>query len=160
MKVNLIIFCAMFVCLEACNSGLFGWGTKVKKGELSVSENDHSFSVPTIELSPKESFSFKVSNNLKKEAFEFVLLDKGEDPILVQHLAMQTGELPKSYYLYKSEKIEPGESLKVVFDSPERPGKYYYVALSESPKDSLFGTLIVREENAPVKGESDVITED
>ena len=152
MKNCLFIFFAFSLFSLGCDSGLFGFGSKIKQGELKVYENNRAFSIREIKLSSNETFSYTVSNGLETEAFEFVLLKDGEDPILVQHLVQQSGELPGSYYIFKSELIEPGKSKKIKFEAPTKPGRYYYVALSDSPKDSLFGTLVVESVMKQVAG--------
>jgi len=154
MKNYLIIFYAFSTFLLGCDSGLFGFGSKVKQGELRVHEDNHAFSIGEIKLSLNETFSYTVSNGLEKESFEFVLLKNGEDPILVQHLVQQSGELPESYYIFKSEPIEPGTSKKIKFEAPSKPGRYHYVALSGSPKDSLFGTLVVESSVEQMAGDN------
>ena len=149
MKSYLIIFYTFFFFVLGCNLGDFGnlgffkTGSNAKKSELKVYENNHTFSISEIRLSLNETFSYTVSNGLKGEAFEFVLLKNGEDPILVQHLMQQNRTLSESYYIFKSEPIKPGKSKKIKFTVPSKPGRYHYVALSGSPKDSLFGTLVV-----------------
>jgi len=155
MRSIVSIFWASFMLLSACNSSLFNFGSKVKQGELKVFENNHTFSISEIKLSLNETFSYTVSNGLDDESFEFVLLKNGEDPIFVQHLLQQKEQLPESYYIYKSETIKPGAKLKVTFDAPSEPGLYYYVALTDAPKESLFGTLHV-ESLEPLKVEGDL----
>ena len=149
MKNYLIIFYALLVFTSGCSIGGSG-----KKTELKVFENNHTFSIPEIKLKTEDTFSFLVSNGLKAESFEFVVLNDGEDPILVQHLYQQSGELPESYYLFKSRPIEPGQSERVKFKTPSEPGRYHYVALSGSPKDSLFGTLIIESDVEKVVGDN------
>jgi hypothetical protein len=154
MKNYLIIFYAFSIFLFGCNSGLFGLGSKGKQDELKVYENNHAFSIGEIKLHSNETFSYTISNGLTEESFEFVLLKDGEDPILVQHLAQQSGELPESYYFFKSEPIGPGMSKKIKFQAPSKPGLYHYVALSGTPKDSLFGTLVVEPKTKQITGDS------
>jgi len=153
MKILLIIFYASFLFLAGCDSGLFGFISKNKHSEIRVYENNHTFSVSEIKLSLNESFNYTVSNDLESEAFTFLLLKNGEDPILVQHLAQQSGELPESYYIFKSEPIAPGTSKEIKFKAPSKPGRYHYIALSDSPKDSLFGTLVVEASPEQIAGD-------
>lgn len=143
MRSYLVIFCAFLLMLSGCNLFVFKFGSKFKQGELKVFENNHTFSVSEIKLSLDETFSYTLFNGLDDEPFEFVLLKSGEDPILVQHLLKQSDHLSDSYYIYISETIEPGASKKITFKAPSEPGRYHYVALTDSPKESLFGTLIV-----------------
>ena len=148
MRIFLFIFCLF---LAGCNLSIFS--SKFKQDELRVLESNHTFSVSEIKLSLNENFSYTLFNGLDDEPFEFVLLKSGEDPLLVQHLLKQSNHLPKSYYIYISETIAPGVSKKITFKAPSEPGQYYYVALTDSPKESLFGILIVESPNQLKVGE-------
>lgn len=147
MKRYLLLFYA-FLFLSAstvffgCDS--FQSKSKVASNHIVVHENDFTFHPNEISVLAGESFSKTVSNKMKNEKLIFYLLKKDEDPLLVQQLKIQKGDVPSDYFLYKSEEIAPQTQLQVQFIAPEEKGLYYYVGISDSVKDSLFGTLIVK----------------
>lgn len=112
--------------------------------QIVVHENDYTFHPNEISVMAGESFSKTVFNNMKSENLTFYLLKKDEDPLLVQQLKIQKDSVPDDYYLYKSEEIKPQSKVEVNFTTPTEKGLYYFVGISDSPKDSLFGTLKVK----------------
>ncbi len=111
--------------------------------EIKVSSGDQAFSVEELKSAPGEEVSFKLFNGLKKEKLRFYLLRNGEDPIVVQHIKAQQGSVPPEYYLFKSNDIDPNTGLDLSFKAPSKEGVYSFVGVSDSPKETMVGRLIV-----------------
>lgn len=111
--------------------------------KIKVSNGDMAFSIEELKTEPGQAISFDLFNGLKKEKLKFYLLKDGEDPILVQHIKAQQGDVPKEYFLFESEDIEPNTSVAVSFDAPKEEGIYAYVGVSDLPRETMVGRLIV-----------------
>lgn len=102
-----------------------------------------AFSVEELKTEPGKEVRFSLFNGLKKEKLRFYLLKFGEDPILVQHLKAQQGDVPEEYFLFESKDIEPNTSVEVSFNAPGVEGVYSYVGVSDLPRETMAGRLVV-----------------
>lgn len=147
MKRYLLLICALvfstalLFSLGGCD--LIKLKVKPLPDQIVVHENDYTFHPNKITITAGESFSKTVTNKLKTEALTFYLLKKDEDPLLVQQLKVQKGDVPEDYFLFKSDEIAPQSALKIEFNAPKEKGVYHFVGISDSPKESLYGTLKV-----------------
>lgn len=111
--------------------------------EIKVSSGDKAFSIEELKSEPGKKISFKLFNGLKKEKLKFYLLRNGEDPIVVQHIKAQQGNVPEEYYLFESTDIEPNTDLEVSFEAPLEEGVYSFVGVSDIPRETMVGRLVV-----------------
>ncbi len=111
--------------------------------KIKVLNGDMVFSVEELKTDPGKRVSFNLFNGLKKEKLRFYLLKSGEDPILVQHIKVQQGQVPREYFLFESKDIKPNTSLEVSFNAPVKEGVYAYVGVSNFPRETMVGRLIV-----------------
>ncbi len=137
---NLVLGCLTLIFLSACmpKKSVISEISKIR-----VSNGDMAFSVEELKTDPGKRVSFDLFNGLKKEKLKFYLLKNGEDPILVQHIKAQQGQVPREYFLFESKDIEPNTSLEVSFKAPTKEGIYAYVGVSNFPRETMVGRLIV-----------------
>ncbi len=140
-----IIITLSFGCLPKKN-------TKDDVSKIKILNGDMAFSVEELTSEPGDKVSFNLFNGLKKEKLKFYLLRSDEDPIVVQHLKAQQGEVPEEYFIFESKDIEPNTSLDISFDAPKEEGVYAYVGVSDLPRETMVGKLVV-EKREPVEKE-------
>lgn len=136
--------CAIFLTLLTFVSCIKSKRVSVDSSRLEVSDSDLSFNVEKLESEPGKTVAFKLVNGLRNEKLRFYLLNQGEDPILVQHLKVQQGEVPKEYVYFSSQEVSPKSEIEVTFEAPESEGTYAYVGVSAVPRETMVGHLIVQ----------------
>lgn len=140
-----LLGCIVIFFGASCNKSSKN-GPEEVSGEnvLSVRDGNLTFSKDRLSYGPDEPVTLKFFNGLRDQAVQFFLLRKGEDPILVQHINIQKGEIPDEYFIYKTDKVDPRGTADISFKAPSETGDYFYVGITTQAADSLIGKLTVR----------------
>lgn len=118
---------------------------------VEAKESSLSFDPQEIVVQSGQKLRLKVSNNLRRQDLNFLVLPIGDDPIVVSQLALQMSSekqnwvLPsEDYHVAQIERIAPQQSQKLSFQVPDKEGVYYFVSTFPGQADSLQGKVIVK----------------
>lgn len=154
-----IIVLLSFFTLASCF-----WNAKTKlnsKGQIVASsseitiealEKSQTFEPAEIIAKPGQKIKLKVVNGLKEAPVNFLVLQLGDDPVVVSQLALQDSSeksawVPASDYFIGGVKklLAPSESERLTVELPKDEGIYYFVSTYPGQSENMQGKIIIQE---------------
>lgn len=133
-------------------------GQVVATSDLTIKAEETTlmFEPQEILALPGQEIKIKVINQLQRP-LNFLLLQQGDDPVVVSQLALQVSNEdqnwmpPEDYYLAATGPILPRKNEKISVRMPEQEGVYYFVSTFPSSPAVLRGKFIIVKKNTAEK---------
>lgn len=146
LALGLLNSCSWFSKPQMNSAGQVVAGSEVT---IKAQENTLTFEPQVILAQPGQKIKLKISNQMQRGPLNFLLLQQGDDPVVVSQLVLQTSSaddhwMPsEDYYLAYTGPIASQKSAKLHLKMPTEQGIYYFVSTYPGTPAILRGKFIV-----------------